>query len=517
MALTPKYLDHVPDNMVRLFADAEEKILKDMARRIKTYDYFIPAAQHQYKQAREMGMMHDEIMDRLSQITKKTSAELESLMYDAGAETIKSADRIHKAAGKVLPPLKASPVMRATLNAGLVNTKNLFINLTRTTAVNAGKQFADVLDIIHLQVTTGAFDVDSAIRNGIKEISKRGLTAVKYPSGRTESIEVAVRRATLTGVNQTCGKLQEARADEAGCELVEVTAHAGARAEHAAWQGKIYALHGSTKKYPNLVEATDYGTGAGLCGWNCRHSFFPFYEGLSVPAYDREQLREYEAKRYAYKGNKMTEYEARQRQRYLERGVRRWKREFVLAENAGIETSEAASKLAQWRMAYNTYLRETGFKPDAGRTLIAGFDRGLAQKSVDKVVVTDKMVVEKAEFLRMDYAPFMKGQISSKNARQWYVKHSNVIPVKVVGIDRPEDRAKQAFDLRNKYRFQAREMMKDLKTRRQLDHDDPINRDFEQFLKAKMSQYRCSRAEAIDKIVGSAAKTRKSVNDKFGL
>lgn len=378
MGLTPQYLDRVPESMEKLYEGVEMDILRDMARRINTYDFFIPAAEHQYKMLEEMGLLQREILLRLSDISGQSEETLQRLMTEAGATSLQADDVIHRRAGKKLSPLTASVPLQQTLRAGLANTNMRFTNLTRTTATMAAKQFGDVLDLAHMQIITGAFDVDTAIRNSIKELSRQGVKAVQYASGRVETLEVAVRRATLTGVSQTVGKLQEARAIEAGCNLVEVTAHAGARPDHAEWQGKVYALEGHTEKYKNLAEATGYGTGAGLMGWNCRHDFFPFYEGISAPAYSKEMLEKYETKTYEYQGKKMTEYEAVQHQRYLERGIRRWKREFVLADGAGIDSTEAASKLRTWREAQKDFLRKTGLKVDSGRTGIVGFDNSTA-------------------------------------------------------------------------------------------------------------------------------------------
>lgn len=143
-------------------------------------------------------------------------------------------------------------------------------------------------------------------------------------------MDVAVRRAAVTGANQTALRLQDTLADEMGCDLVEVTAHAGARtgkgiANHAAWQGKVYSRSGNSSKYPPLVESTGYGTGAGLGGWNCRHSWFVFFEGISDPAYTQAELDEMNAKKYTYNGEKLSEYEASQKQRAIERNIRRWK------------------------------------------------------------------------------------------------------------------------------------------------------------------------------------------------
>lgn len=47
--LKPEYLQRVPDGMIKLYAQAEADILADMARRISTYDYWIPAVEHRQK------------------------------------------------------------------------------------------------------------------------------------------------------------------------------------------------------------------------------------------------------------------------------------------------------------------------------------------------------------------------------------------------------------------------------------------------------------------------------------
>ena len=134
------------------------------------------------------------------------------------------------------------------------------------------------------------------------------------------------------------------QADELGSDLVEVTAHAGARPSHAVWQGQIYSRSGKSRSYPDFVQATGYGTGAGLGGWNCRHSFYPYFEGTSR-TYSKELLDSYQAQNYTYNGRKMTEYEASQMQRGIERQIRRWKRENAAMQAAGLDSTESAVKL----------------------------------------------------------------------------------------------------------------------------------------------------------------------------
>jgi len=290
-------------------------------------------------------------------------------------------DRIHSLAGKKCPPLEASPSLIAVMNSGYRRTAKVFRNLTRSTAANASKQFSKIMDLAYMQIASGAFDTETAIRNAIKALAEKGIESVRYPSGRVDNIEVAARRAIVTGINQTAGDMQLARAEDVDSEYVETTAHAGARPEHEVWQGKVFKLHGEEPGYPNFYEATGYGTGPGLCGYNCRHNFHPFYPGLSTPAYSDEMLVEYVAKDYLYNGKKYTEYEVSQMQRYYERARRRWKREYLMQEAAGLDTTESSVKMRSYMEKLKNLEDQTGMPSQHDRMIVAGFGKGEAGKS----------------------------------------------------------------------------------------------------------------------------------------
>lgn len=364
--LRPEYLEGLPDEILKLFSEAEQEILADMARRISTYDFWIPAADYQNEKLREAGVMQDDIIRVLSQTTRKSESELRSMMQEAGSMALHTDEKVYEAAGMRTPSITDSKPLKAILNAGYKATVQEMKNICRTTARTATKQFEDALDRAWLKVSSGAFDAESAIRSAVKELSEKGIQSIKYPSGRTDSLEVSVRRAVVTGVNQTAGQLQEELADELGCDLVEVTAHSGARPEHAVWQGKIYSRSGNDPKYPPFRQSTGYGTGAGLCGWNCGHSFGPYIEG-STPVWTDEQLADLNAPKYEYNGKKLTEYEASQQQRYNERQIRRWKREETSMKDAGLDSSEAAAKVKEWQGRHQEFLAQTGFKRQYGR------------------------------------------------------------------------------------------------------------------------------------------------------
>lgn len=367
--LKPEYLQRVPEGMIKLYAQAEADILADMAVRIAHYGYWIPAVEHQAKMLEEAGMVREEILARLKTLTGRTDRELRQLMQEAGGVALKSDDAVYRRQGLNPPPVSASEDLQKILQAGYEKTSGTFRNLTLTTARTATHQFEQALDRAYMQITLGGMDYNTAIRSTIKQLSTEGVGAIRYPTGRTDTIEVAVRRAVVTGVNQTALKLQDARADEMGADLVEVSAHAGARPSHAQWQGGIYSRRGKSRKYPDFVKATGYGTGAGLGGWNCSHSFRPWFEGMSR-TYDKALLKEYQAKDYEYNGVKMTEYEALQEQRKIERNIRRWKREQNALQAAGLDSSEASAKITEWNRRQKDFLEQTGLKADGMRAAV---------------------------------------------------------------------------------------------------------------------------------------------------
>lgn len=412
--LTPEYLADLPEEILTLFYAAEQDILADMARRIATYDYWIPSAEYQRQKLREAGVLEDGILAALSGATGKSETELRRMMQEAGSMTLQADAASYQAVGIKVPQIADSEPLRAILNAGYKATAQTMRNLCKTTAHTATMQFENVLDCAWLKVNSGAFDPDSAVRSAVKELAEQGVQSIRYPSGKTDSIETAVRRAVVTGVNQTSAELQLELADELGCDLVEVSAHAGARPEHAAWQGKIFSRSGEDKKYPPFRQSTGYGTGAGLCGWNCRHTFGPYIEG-SPPVWTEEKLAELNTPKYEYDGKKLTEYEAQQIQRHNERQIRRWKREYIAMEAAGLDTSEASAKIRQWQTVQRDFLDTTGLKRQSSREQTFGF--GHAQASA--AAAEAKCVEEAANSL------FSLGS-SEKNMRA-YLKEKPLI------------------------------------------------------------------------------------------
>ena len=377
--LAPDYLDHAPDRLILLWQQAEDDILRDVARRIGKMDTLTPTANWQLWRYQQTEAVRKDVVKLLARYTGKSEAEIRRLMKEAATAALEAEDEIYYHYGKEPTPFEESTPLQNLLNAGYRQTAGSFSNLTATTANTVSGAFEQALDRAWLQVSSGAFDYKTAVKRAVDGLAD-SMPYVTYPSGHRDTLEVACRRAVLTGVNQTGAKLQEARMDEMGASFVEVTAHGGARPSHAVWQGRRYHRGGAVdylgQHYEDFESATGYGTGAGLCGWNCRHTFFAVFPELGdPPQWTQEQLRELNARNIEWNGKKYTAYEISQMQRARERNVRRWKKRYLAEDAAGLDPTDAAVRLKAARQSLAEFAQATGGRVDSARTSVPKFGR----------------------------------------------------------------------------------------------------------------------------------------------
>ena len=184
----------------------------------------------------------------------------------------------------------------------------------------------------------------------------------------------------ITSVNQTCGQLQETRANELGWDLMEITAHSGARPSHAEWQGKIVSLSGQ-KGYLSKDDI-GYGEATGFKGINCRHDWYPYYKG-STRTYTNKQLKEWQNEKVTYNGKEISKYQATQEQRRIERAIRQDKKELVVQqrllasnnkdikiEEVEYEINNIKTKEKIHRNALENFLNQTGLRKDNNRLVV---------------------------------------------------------------------------------------------------------------------------------------------------
>ena len=339
--LPPLYYETLCDQLIKLYGDLDNAIISDITRRLVKNGKMTDTAKWQAKQLQESGTIYDDIIAEIASRTDATKNHIKTLFEDAGIESIKNDNIRYREAG-LSGIIKLSPAAMQVLDAGYEKCLGDLNNLTLTTANTSQQAYITACNNAYMQISSGAFDYNTAIRNAVKAAAESG-SWVLYPSGHRDRLDVAVRRSVMTGVGQTCRQLSFINATDMNCDIMEITAHSGARPSHAEWQGQLVSLSGR-KGYLSLKDI-GYGTGDGFGGWNCRHDWYPFFEGISVRNYSDNRLREMNAKNIEYNGKKYTEYEISQIQRKFERDIRSLKREAVAYDTG--RTNAPDDKLKQ--------------------------------------------------------------------------------------------------------------------------------------------------------------------------
>ncbi len=348
--LLPEYLFHVSDRVVELWEQLNIFAVRDIARRIIDAGYHMTAsADWQIYKMRESGMSYESIQGGVAKLTEKSEAEVKRIFENSIIEGYKEDQKIYDAAGVGGIPFGTDTASKQ-LQVYYEQTNGELRNFTRTTALQGQRAFIEACDEAFIKVKSGLQSYNQAIEQAVDTAAKEGLY-VKYPGGRRDTVEVAVRRAVMTGVNRASIQMTIDTCERQGTNYVKISSHLGARigktkaANHAGWQGGIYRIkerdknffgdlahfHDKilVKQYPLLEEETGYPSDpTGLGGYNCRHSASPYIPGI-VP--DRDDNIDVEKNRKAY--------EASQEQRRMEREMRTTRRQ--------IEAHKAAKENAK--------------------------------------------------------------------------------------------------------------------------------------------------------------------------
>lgn len=370
---SPEILDAMPEALADQYRQLEITLLEEICSRLKISGKLNEVTVQDIRALRSHGIPLKDIEAAIQKNTGISQKDLAALFHDVIDRNQKYytsvIDMAHLTAPETL-------VDTAEVLAIAKQTEDAMRNITRSMGflVDAGrtmlppaKAYQWALDSAEMQIQSGAISYSQAIKNAVKQLADSGLKTVDYESGHVDQIDVAVRRAVMTGVSQVCDQYTEQSKEYLDTPYVEVSAHSGARdkafphpwSSHKAWQGKVYyqSKNGESDplgKYPDLVKTTGYGQVDGLCGANCRHKRYPFIPGVMERTYTDEQLADIDPKPFKYEGKQYTHYEATQKQREIERTVRKLKREKAAFDAAGL-TDDARAVGARIRVLQAKY------------------------------------------------------------------------------------------------------------------------------------------------------------------
>lgn len=401
LMLQPDYFANKEDRLIELYRQLENFILKDISRRLLSAGEMTATAGRLIWKLQQMGESQTEIEKKLQELTGLTQKELRAILQDAVLTSWEDDTATLKELGIELSnPLENAAVIRV-MDAEYKKSLGELSNLTRTTMKQSQNYLINMLDEADLRVASGVQSYSAAICDILDRYAGKGIE-VEYPTGTKRTLEAAVRCCVVTSMNQTAAQVTNQYVVEANSEVVLVSAHLGARTQgkgqpylagHDNWQGKVYRIRGSEERYPNLLESTGYdidpitGQGKvinplGLHGYNCRHSHKPWDKRLRNPYVDENGNRKIDTE------ENRKRYELQQKQRAMERAIRKTKRELLVKQeeiDLVAETNvkdilqqdydKLSDKLQNQNKAYNDFCRDNNLQAQYDRIKVSGFNR----------------------------------------------------------------------------------------------------------------------------------------------
>ena len=321
--MTPNELEKLPKPLERTMTALELSIMNEIVQRIKETAQITPVIDWLLVRLTAIGESKTRIKRLIGEAIKEADLQIDDIYEQASRSDYVRNKAIYEEAGKDYQRYEDNQWLQQAVDAARRQTKDTLRpmeNITQTTGFNVpmggGKKvFTPLseylersLDKAMMGITTGAKTYSQAIGEVIDEMTNSGVRTVDYASNKSDRIEVAARRAVMTGVAQMTKQVSNKNAEELGTNHWEVDWHMGARntgtgyLNHQSWQGKVYSSE-------EMRTICGEGEMLGFAGINCYHIKFPFLPGISKRKYTDEWLAEQNRKENVKKSYRGREYD----------------------------------------------------------------------------------------------------------------------------------------------------------------------------------------------------------------
>ncbi len=404
--LTQGQTEKLTLNSEKAFRDLENRIMSDVVARLQEVGASTQVTDWELSRLAQYGVSEKRIDKWVAEAMGISEKEAKRILSDTTFSEYTKQKRAYQIEGLTQVPFKENSQLQSLIKSVTLQTKGTFQNITGSmgfaSKTAAGRMhyqslrdfYTTTLDNAMLDIQTGAFDYNTVLERAINTMTSSGLRTIDYASGWSNRVEVAVRRALMTGFGQVQRFMSEQIASELGTEYFEVSAHGGARPEHAEWQGGIY-----TKD--ELETICGLGDPLGLCGINCYHSYDPFIPGVSVRRYsdeDLERLRQEDAEEHEWNGKSYNKYEALQEQRHMERQMRKYRRDAELLEQGGADDELIENKRIKYQTKFSQYKafsKTMGLPMQRDRIYNNGLNLKTVAKSVKNGIIKARNISER--------------------------------------------------------------------------------------------------------------------------
>lgn len=346
-----------------IFSELEIRIMSDIVRRIKENGVSTASADWQISRLQQLGMSEKQIRTWIQKALEASDKEMDHIFSDAAYREYYGHARAYKLADLQQIPFEQNTFLQQLLEVTKQRLESEYRNIAgsmgfairdpatgKIRSVPLMEYYRSTLDNAVMDIQSGAFDYNTVLRRTINQMTASGIRYIEYDSGHRDRVNVAARRAVLTGFRQVQGKINEQVAADLNTDQYEVSYHVGARPTHQPWQGKVWSMQ-------QLKEVCGLGEVTGLCGINCYHTYRVFPPG-SVRTYTDKQLAEMvkeENTPKEYNGKQYTTYEALQQQRKMERGMRAQRQRIKLIQEGGAAPNDIILAKAKYQGQMQTY------------------------------------------------------------------------------------------------------------------------------------------------------------------
>jgi hypothetical protein len=361
--MTQGEIEKLTVKVSNIFSELEVRIMTDIVRRIKENGFASASVDWQISRLQQLGMAEEDIRGWIQSALQATDAEMDRIFSDEVYKQYYEQEHFFRLAGMRQIPLEENFVLQQLIEATKKQLQGEYQNLTgsmgfairnpatgRIQSSPLMEYYRSTMDQAVIDIKSGAFDYNTVLKRTVNQMAASGLRYIEYDSGHRDRIDVAARRAILTGFRQVQSQIMEQVAEQLGTDTFEVSYHVGARPTHQPWQGKVWTRQ-------ELISVCGLGEVTGLKGINCYHDYKPFPPG-SVRTYTDEQLQKMldaENTPREYNGKQYTTYEALQQQRKMERTMRSQRQKIKLLEEGGSDDQEIILAKAKYQGQMQTY------------------------------------------------------------------------------------------------------------------------------------------------------------------
>ncbi len=361
--MNQSYQSILQNGIEKKYLMLEEEIMKDIVRRVRKVGKITDTADWQIQRYLVLGHSTEDVEAIIRQAVGGDWADTFKLYDEVIEQEYVRSKAIYEQINAYFVPYEQNYELQQITNALIQQSNDELFNISKSLgfmvdAGNGRRVFTPLAEIYNgyldnavTMMASGAFDYNTLIRRVVGEMTSSGLRVVDYASGHSNRVDVAVRRSLLTGMGQLTGQISRMNGQKLGTDKYEVDWHPGARPDHAKWQGRVWT-------YQQLIDVCGLGSGPGLLGWNCHHTYYPFIEGISVRNYSDEWLEEMdrkEAQKIPYRGKEYNTYEATQKQRQMETSMRAQREKVMLLKQGGADKEDILNARCKYQAMLDEY------------------------------------------------------------------------------------------------------------------------------------------------------------------